>query len=153
MKRTSCVTSLCVGLLVALGACSEDDVVADPTAFQLIFQGDLSFQGPHAGDPIAVAVVQASDGVVMAQQTGTVSGTTDPAFSITFAGVLVSGVAYQVHYWIDSNFGGGTAGVCDPKAIDHQWNVAVAAVTADVTIAEVHNAANTVDVCTTFAAP
>ena len=149
MKRTSCVTSLCVGLLVALGACGDDEVT-DPTTFQLTFQGDLSFQGPHAGDPIAVAVVQASDGVVMAQQTGTVSGTTDPAFSFTFAGVLVSGVAYQVHYWIDSNFGGGTVGVCDLKAIDHQWNVAIPAVAGDVTLTEAHNAANTVDVCTTF---
>ena len=152
MKRTSCVTSLCVGLLVALGACGDDEVTV-PTTFQLTFQGDLSFQGPHAGNSIAVAVVQASDGVVMAQQTGTVSATADPAFSFTFTGVLVTGVAYQVHYWIDSNFGGGTAGVCDPKAIDHQWNVAIAAVTGDVTIAEVHDGANTVDVCTTFAAP
>ncbi len=152
MKRTSCVTSLCVGLLVALGACGDDEVTA-PTTFQLTFQGDLSFQGPHAGHSIAVAVVQASDGVVMAQQTGTVSATADPAFSFTFAGVLATGVAYQLHYWIDSNFGGGTAGVCDPKAIDHQWNVAIAAVAGDVTIVEVHNAANTVDVCTTFATP
>ncbi len=152
MKRTSCVTSICVGLLVALGACGGDDVTT-PTAFQLTFQGDLSFQGPHAGQSIAVAVVQASDGAVIEQQTGTVSGTADPAFSFTFMGVLVNGVAYEVHYWIDSNFGGGTVGVCDPKAIDHQWNVAIAAVTGDVTIVEVHDAANTVDVCTTFAAP
>ncbi len=125
-----------------------------PTAFQLTFQGDLSFQGPHAGHSIAVALVRASDGTVEAQQTGTVSApTADPAFSFTFAGLLVTGVAYQVHYWIDSNFNGGTVGVCDPKAIDHQWNVAIAAVTGDVTIAEVHSGATTVDVCTTFATP
>ncbi len=152
MKRTACVTSLCVGLLVALGACGDDEVTT-PTAFQLTFQGDVSFQGPHAGHSIAVAVVQASDGAVIAEQTGTVSATADPAFSFTFTSVLVNGVAYEVHYWIDSNFGGGTAGVCDPKAIDHQWNVAIPAVAADVTIAEIHDAANTVDVCTTFAAP
>ena len=65
-------------------------------------------------------------------------------------GLLEEGEAYQVHYWIDSNFGGGTVGVCDPKANDHQWNVAIAAVAGDVTITESHNAANTVDVCTTF---
>ncbi len=151
MKRTSRVTSLCVGLLVALGACGDD--VTDPTPFQLTFQGDLSFQGPHAGHSIAVALVRTSDDVVLAQQTGTVSATADPAFSFTFTDLLVTGVAYQVHYWIDSNFGGGAVGVCDPKAIDHQWNVAIPAVAADVTITEAHNAANTVDVCTTFAAP
>ncbi len=155
MNRTSCVTSLCVGLLVALGACGDDDVT-DPTGpgpFQLTFQGDASFQGPHAGHTISVAVVRTSDGAVLAQQTGTVSATADPAFSFTFLGLLNVVAAYEVHYWIDSNFGGGTAGVCDPKANDHQWNVAIAAVAGDVTITEAHNAANTVDVCSTFPAP
>ncbi len=151
MKRTSCVTSLCVGLLVALGACGDGDTA--PTGSNLNFAGDLSFQGPHGGHSIAVALVRTSDDVVLAQQTGTVSATADPAFSFTFTSLLVTGVAYQVHYWIDSNFSGGTVGVCDPKAIDHQWNVAIPAVAADVTITEAHNAANTVDVCTTFAAP
>ncbi len=98
-------------------------------------------------------MVRTSDGAVLAQQTGTVSASADPAFSFTFTSMLDLGAAYQVHYWIDSNFGGGTVGVCDLKAIDHQWNVAVAAVTADVTIAEVHSGATTVDVCTTFATP
>ena len=89
-----------------------------------------------------MAVVRTSDGVVEEEQAGTVSGTADPAFSFTSLGLLEEGEAHQVHYWIDSNFGGGTVGVCDPKANDHQWNVAIAAVA--------HNAANTVDVCTTF---
>ncbi len=153
MKRTSCVTNLCVGLLVALAACGGDDGVTTPTGpFQLIFQGDASFGGPHGGQSISVALVRTSDGAVVAQQTGTVSATADPAFSFTFSALLDIGVAYQVDYWIDSNFGGGTAGVCDPKANDHQWSVAIAAVAEDVTITEVHNAANTVDVCSTFAA-
>ena len=153
MKRTSCVTNLCVGLLVALGACGGDEVTAPTGPFQLTFQVDASFQGPHAGHTIYVAVVRTSDGAVLAQQTGTVSGSADPAFSFTFTGLLVVGAAYQVHYWIDSNFGGGTAGVCDPKANDHQWNVAIPAVEGDVTITEAHNPANTVDVCSTFTAP
>ena len=144
MKRTLLVTSLCVGLLVAVGACGDD------LTFQLIFEIDASFQGPHTGHAIMVAVVRTSDGAVVAQQTGSVSGTADPAFSFTSLGLLDEGETYQVHYWIDSNFGGGTVGVCDPKANDHQWNVAIAAVAGDVTITESHNAANTVDVCTTF---
>ena len=144
MKRSSLITSLCLGLLVALSACGDD-----PT-FQLIFGIDASFQGPHTGDAITVAVVRTSDGVTVATQTGTVSGTADPAYSFTSVGLLEEGEAYQVDYWIDSNFGGGTVGVCDPKANDHQWRVAVAAVTADVALSELHNAANTVEVCTTF---
>ena len=127
-----------------MGACGDD------LTFQLIFEIDASFQGPHTDHAIMVAVVRTSDGAVVAQQTGSVSGTADPAFSFTSLGLLEEGEAYQVHYWIDSNFGGGTVGVCDPKANDHQWNVAIASVAGDVTITESHNAANTVDVCTTF---
>ncbi len=144
MKRISLITGLCVGLLVAVGACGDD-----PT-FQLVFGIDASFQGPHTGHAIEVALVRASDGVVVQEQMGTVSGTADPAASFTFADLLEEGVAYDVDYWIDSNFGGGTVGVCDPKANDHQWRVAIAAVTADVIITEVHDAANTFDVCATF---
>ncbi len=147
MKRTTSVISLWAVLLVALAACGDD-----PT-FQLVFAIDASYQGPHAGHAIEVALVRTSDGVVVQEQTGTVSGTADPAASFTFTDQLEEGVAYDVDYWIDSNFGGGTTGVCDPTANDHQWRVTIAAVTDDVTITEAHNAANTVDVCTTFAAP
>jgi len=150
MKRTSLVTSLCVSLLVAVGACGDD------LTFQLIFGIDASFQGPHGGKTpahaIMVAVVRTSDGVVVAQEAGSVSATADPAFSFTSLSLLEEGEAYEVHYWIDSHFGGGTVGVCDPPANDHQWNVAIPAVAGDVTITESHNAANTVDVCTTFTA-
>ena len=149
---------------VAIAAVAEDATITETHdaantaevcstfAANLTFAGDATFQGPHAGHPVAVAVVRTSDGALMAQQTGTVSGTADPAFSFDFSGVLVLGVAYQVHYWIDSNFGGGTAGVCDPKANDHQWSVTIPAVEGDVTVTEVHDAGNTVDVCSTFAA-
>ncbi len=105
MKRTSLVTSLCVGLLVALSACGDD-----PT-FQLIFGIDASFQGPHTGHAISVAVIRTSDGAeVGTRQVGAVSGTADPAFTFTSLGLLEEGEAYQVHYWIDSNFCGGTVG-------------------------------------------
>ncbi len=143
MKRTLSLTSLCVGLLVTLGACGGNE-------YQLIFAIDASFQGPHADHTIAVAVVRTSDGAVLDEQGGTVSGTADPAFTFTWLDILDEDEAYEVHYWIDSNFGGGTEGVCDfPE--DHQWSVAVAAVAGDVTITEAHDAGTTSDVCSTFA--
>ena len=145
MKRTTSVISLWAGLLVALAACGDD-----PT-FQLVFAIDASFQGPHAGQAIEVALVRTSDGVVVQEQMGTVSETADPAASFTFEDLLEEGVAYDVDYWIDSNFGGGTVGVCDAQLIDHQWRVTIAAVTDDVTITEAHNTANLADVCSTFA--
>ena len=144
MKRTSLITGLCAGLLVAMGACGGNE-------YQLIFAIDASFQGPHPDHDIAVAVVRTSDGAVLDEQLGTVSGTADPAFTFTWLDILEEDEAYQIHYWIDSNFGGGTVGVCDPPANDHQWNVGIASVASDVTLTEVHNAANTVAVCSTFA--
>ena len=84
MKRTSLVTSLCLSLLVALGACGDD-----PT-FQLIFGIDASFQGPHGGKTpahaIMVAVVRTSDGVVVAQETGSVSATAGPRLLLHMVG-------------------------------------------------------------------
>jgi hypothetical protein len=116
----------------------------------LIFSGDSSFNGPHGGQAISVAVVRTDDGAVVAEQSGTVSKTADPSFSFTFPGVLEDGKAYEVHYWIDSNFGGGTVGVCDPKAHDHQWNVPLGTVNGNVTHMEKHRPAETSDVCDTF---
>ena len=54
----------------------------------LVFNGDASFNGPHGGQAIAVAVVRADDGKVVAKQSGTVSKTANPSFSFTFNGVL-----------------------------------------------------------------
>ncbi len=150
MKLAKYVTLLGLGLLAGVQACGEDEPTNGTTSFQLTFQGDMSFQGAHAGHAISVAVVRTSDGMVVATQTGTVSGTTDPAFSFTFAGALEEGTAYQVHYWIDSNFGGGTVGVCDPTMNDHQWSVPVPAASADLTLTESHDAGALTDVCTTF---
>jgi hypothetical protein len=55
-----------------------------------------------------------------------------------------------VHYWIDSNFGGGTAGVCDARAIDHQWRMELLGVSNDVDFTTAHQPALTEDVCGTF---
>ena len=147
MKLAKYVPLLGLGLLVGVQACGDDDPVNLPATFDLIFNGDASFQGPHPGQPISVALVRTGMGLV---QTGTVSATTDPAFTFTFTDGLEEGSTYEVHYWIDSNFNGGTAGTCDPIANDHQWSVAVPAFSADVTMTEVHDATNLTDVCDSF---
>lgn len=116
----------------------------------LTFGGDSTFHGAHGGQPIQVAVVRADDGEVVARESGTVSETDDPSFSFTFPGILENGQSYEVHYWIDSNFGGGSAGACDPKAQDHQWNVSLGSVDGDVSHTEEHRPAETSDVCETF---
>ncbi len=116
----------------------------------LIFQGDASFHGAHGGQAIAVAVVRADNGKVVAKQSGMVSKTATPSFSFTFTGVLENGKAYDVDYWIDSNFGGGTKGVCDAKKHDHQWRVKLGTVKGNITHTEKHRPAETTDVCDVF---
>ena len=71
-----------VPLLVAGVACSgSDDVVVSsgPGPYQLTFSLNASFQGPHGGDPIQIAVVRR--GAVVAQAGGTVSATQNPPVS------------------------------------------------------------------------
>jgi hypothetical protein len=149
MRRVpSALLILSLAALAAL-ACDDDPVETGET-FDLVFTGDASFQGAHGGQDIEIAVVEAGGGTVVASDAGTVSATGASAFSFTFDEALEEGEAYEVHYWIDSNFGGGSAGTCDPAANDHQWSVDVASVTQDVTITDTHRPGETGDVCSTF---
>lgn len=114
----------------------------------LTFSGDSSFQGAHGGQPVHVAVL--TGGEVVARQSGAVSVAADPSFSFTFPGVLEEGRSYEVHYWIDSNFGGGSQGACDAKGQDHQWSVPLGTVAGDVSHTEQHRPGETDDVCEAF---
>lgn len=137
--------------LLGLAAC-DDGSTPDEGPYTLTFEGDASFQGAHGDQAIRVALVS-GDGTVESVMEGTVSATADPAFSFTFANALESGQTYELHYWIDSNFGdGGSPAVCDAAATDHQWVVAVPSVTSDHTLVDSHRPAETGDVCSTFAA-
>jgi len=110
-------------------------------------EGDASFHTPHGDESISVAVLTFT-GVLVALEQGLVSASADPAFSFTFSSLLVNGI-YEVHYWIDSNVGGGVLGVCNIPEIDHQWSVPFATA-EDVTITEVHDDSDNDLVCSTF---
>jgi hypothetical protein len=159
MKNRSNIARVAsVALLVAavstFGACHEPSYVLDPGRndsvgpFQLTFSLDASFQALHGGQPIQIAVVRG--GVVVAQTSGTVSSTQNPSFSFAAGAVLERGITYQVHYWIDSNIGGGTPGVCDPKAIDQQWSTEILGPTNDVDFTVSYQLWLIEDVCNTF---
>lgn len=150
MKVASRITAaLTAALLIGLTGC-DDDGTDVPETFDLVFTGDASFQAAHGGQAIEAAIVN-SAGTVVATDAGTVSASADPSFSFTFTNALVEGQSYELHYWIDSNFGSGaTVGVCDAPANDHQWSIDVTTVTADVTIADVHRPTDTEPVCNTF---
>ena len=62
----------------AWAACDGDNEIESseaPGPFQLIFSLDESFQGPHGGHQVRMAVVRDSDGLAVAQTNGTISAT------------------------------------------------------------------------------
>jgi hypothetical protein len=152
-KNTSSTLLMLVVAFLAGAACNGDGGTgpSGPSGpFRLTFSLDATFQGPHGGQPVSMAVVRDTDEFVVAQTNGTVSATQNPSFSFAAGAVLEEGIAYAVHYWIDSNFDGGTLGVCDPREIDHQWSTEIPSPSNDVTLTVSHSPALTENVCGTF---
>lgn len=132
-----------------IAACGDDNETPAPT--QLTFQGDASFVGPHAGMTLRAALLDGAAVLEIQKTTVASAAGTDPSFSVTFTPTLDAAKAYTVHYWIDSNFGLTGQGVCNPKANDHQWTVAIPA--GQTSRKETHSGATTTDVCGTFTFP
>jgi hypothetical protein len=103
---------------------SDSDGTGPGGPFQLTFRLDASFQALHGGQPVEIAVVRASDGSVVVQANGAVSATQDPSFTWSTGPVMQAGIEYEVHYWIDSNFGGGTSksAIPKPSITSGAWN-------------------------------
>ena len=152
MKRFLCVNTLCVALLVTLGACfSGNSPISSPPTVpgDLIVEGDESFHGPHGGQFIAVVVLAFNS--VLTGAEGTISPDESPAFSFVFPGLLLEGMPYEVRYWIDSNEGGGSEGACDPAVNDHQWTTgSFQAPGGNVVFPEHHNDSNIAEFCGSF---
>jgi len=137
---------------LVIAACGEDgsDTVTDPGPYQLTFTLDASFQIPHGDEPIRIALVRLSDGLVMAEDVGTVSATENPSFSFTTTAIMEQGTSYAVHYWIDSNICGGTLGLCDGTEFDHQWSTEFFTVTNDINFTAGYQPGLVEYVCDTF---
>lgn len=116
----------------------------------LTFSGDGSFIAPHGGQAVHVALYDVAAGEVVASDAGSVSMNAPSAFSFTFPGALEEGRLYDIHYWIDSNFGGGSEGQCDPVNVDHQWRAALIHIEGPVTLEVAHEPSRQAPVCTSF---
>lgn len=142
---------LLVGLCAA-SACGNDG--SEPTGsdgpFRLSYHLDATFGAPHGGQPIEIAVIRVSNGTTVARTSGVISATQDPSFALETGAILQEGESYHVRYWIDSNFGGGTVGVCDPPAVDHQWSTEFLSVANDIDFIASHQPALIEDVCDSF---
>jgi hypothetical protein len=128
--------------------------VCSTFVFPLTFVADSTYLAPHHDQPFKAALVHGSDTTAEQIVSGTVSALGSAnAISVTFSEELVIGDPYSVKLWIDSNFGGGTVGVCDPIANDHQWSFPVPNTFAShpgTFTAPAHTAATTVNVCSFF---
>jgi hypothetical protein len=144
--------SFLVLVCLAIAACGggDGDTVTDPGPYRLTFSLDASFQTPHGGEPIRIALVRLSDGLVLVEDIGTVSATDNPSFSFTTTAIMDRGSSYAVRYWIDSNLGGGTLGVCDPTPFDHQWSTEFYNVTNDINFIVGYEPGLVEYVCDTF---
>lgn len=141
-----------VMVFLSLAACGGggSDTDNNPGPYKLTFSLDGSFQTPHGDEPIRIALVRLSDGIVMAEDVGTVSATENPTFSFTTTSIMERGTSYAVHYWIDSNIGGGTLGLCDGTEFDHQWSTEFFTVTNDINFTVGYEPGLVEYVCDTF---
>ena len=147
-------TFLLLLICAVIAACDFDgdgnSASSDPGPYQLIFSLDESFQSPHGNQPIRIALVRLTDGQVLEEDSGTVSAINDPAFVFAPSTMLVRGTSYAVHYWIDSNIGGGTLGLCDSTSYDHQWSVEFFSPTNNINFTVWHQPWLTEYVCDSF---
>lgn len=128
--------------------------VCSTFVFPLTFVADSSYLAPHHDQPFKAALVHGSDTAAEEIVPGTVAALGSAnAISVSFSEQLIIGDSYSVKLWIDSNFSGGTVGVCDPPANDHQWSFPVQNTLAShpgTMNAPTHSGATTTDVCSFF---
>ena len=151
MRKTMAhiVVGFYMSLLVALGAC-DNPIDPSDVRFEMTFTGDASFQGPHAGDMLTVRRWRIDGPSSELGSTHTIPDPSQDNVGFSFRGSLVSGQGYDIYLWIDSNVGGGSVGVCDPPATDHQWRVRIPPVTGEVNIIFPHDDTTVTEVCSSI---
>ena len=133
---------------LALIACNGDDTGGGDGPFTVTVSIPDSYFGPHAGVDFSLAIVD-SGGDVVDETSGalpTAEGAADEH------DLEAEGSGLEVHFWVDANLGGGTAGTCDgdPDFFDHQWVYALGTVDADRDFALPAHNLDFTDVCATF---
>ena len=162
-NRHTVVALLLLACLFTLHCDEGDDVFVSgsgPYALRFSLAGDFQIYG---GQTISWALLRSDNGEKLVAGRGTISATTNPAFSVNTGNVMLLGVPHQMHYWIDSNIGGGTEGVCDPvvrageegdgeilEAFDKQWIAPFGGSTSDLSFIAIHDPDRVLNVCDTF---
>lgn len=140
---------LLIPVLVFAG-CQDSGMIRQLAPYTLTLSLSEDFRTPHADQPIKWSLIRAADAVTLATGEGTISPVSNPSFTMEAWATLEFGVDYEFRYWIDSNTGGGTAGVCDVETIDHQWNFKFRAPDNDVRTILLYDVDRVENVCATF---
>ena len=139
-----------VPAFLLISGCDDDDAINLGEPYNFTFSLSADFGEPYSNQPIEWALIRSADAVTLATGNGTISPTSNPAFTLRAGRVLQEFVDYELRYWIDSNTGGGTLGVCDAETIDHQWNYRFQAPGNDVKFTLLYDANRVEFVCDTF---
>jgi hypothetical protein len=160
-RRTALPVILLLACVFTLSCDDDDEVIATGAGpYSIRFSLAADFQ-QYGGQTISWALLRSDTGEKLVAGRGTISDTANPPFSVTTGDVMLFGVPHQMHYWIDSNIGGGTEGVCDPvvrdeengeiiEAFDMQWIAPFGGSTDDLVFIAIHRPELVLDVCDTF---
>ena len=159
-SRTTVSVLLLLACLFTLHCDDGDEVIISGSGpYSLRFSLAADFQ-IYGGQTISWALLRSDTGEKLVAGRGTISDTTNPAFSVNTGDVMLFGVPHQMHYWIDSNIGGGTPGVCDPvvrdeddeiiESFDMQWIAPFGGATDDLVFIAIYSPDRVQDVCDTF---
>ena len=159
-SRTAVPVILLLACLFTLHCDDSTEVIdtgSGPYSLRFSLAADFQLYG---GQTVAWALLRSDNGEKLVEGRGTISPTTNPAFSVNTGNVMLIGVPHQMHYWIDSNEGGGTPGVCDPverdadgeviEPYDMQWIAPFGGVTDDLVFIAIYSPDLVQDVCDTF---
>lgn len=134
MNLSSC-TPLVLLPVLALGlvACDERSTDVSPWPFDIVVSGDSAFGHKYAGKRFNAMLLLKESGNFLSWGREWVSDEELPVLFI-FGDKIYEGHDYVLKFWVDSNFGGGRVGPCDPPDIDHQWQMEITDVSGDVNL-------------------
>lgn len=141
--------------------CEEGDQIvsggAGPYSLRFSLAGDFQQYG---GQQVSWALLRSDTGQRLVTGAGTISPTANPPFTANTGNVLLFGVPHEMHYWIDTNIGGGTPGECDPvvrdddgelvESFDRQWTAPFGGATDHLVFIAIHDPDRVQDVCDSF---
>ena len=149
MSRLFMVLVLGAVMLLSAG-CDDNKVMRFDGLYDLRLSLGGDYRAPFEGESVEWALIRAADQVELARGEGVIAASGNPVFTMAAPDSLEFGVDYEFRYWIDSNTGGGTAGVCDIETIDYQWNYQFRAPMNDVRLILTYDETRTLNVCATF---